>query len=154
MLLGYPNSNLGLLVYKLQRREIFFLGLLCVVKKMVDGIGNRSVAVAVAGAAVAVVGLAFLLTFFTIARDTRVSSSASSTGLCNFSLQNICNGFLSLIYVCVCVFFFSFCCLLSSHRSFWGWFFRILDFLGAPKIQKKSILCFCLILADFVSSSV
>jgi hypothetical protein len=49
------------------------------VKKMADGIGNRSVAVAVAGAAVAVVGLAFLLTFFTIARDTRVSSSASST---------------------------------------------------------------------------
>jgi prostamide/prostaglandin F2alpha synthase len=46
---------------------------------MVDGIGNRSVAVAAAGAAVAVVGLAFLLTFFTIARDTGVSSSASST---------------------------------------------------------------------------
>ncbi len=93
---------------------------------MVDGIGNRSVAVAVAGAAVAVVGLAFLLTFFTIARDTGVSSSASSTGLCNFSLQNICNGFLSLICVCVCVcvcVFFSFCCLLSSQSSFWGWFF-------------------------------
>jgi hypothetical protein len=46
--------------------------------------------------------------------------------LCNFSLQNICNGFLSLICVCVCVcvcVFFSFCCLLSSQSSFWGWFF-------------------------------
>ncbi len=104
MLLGYPNSNLGLLVYKLQRRDfLYFFLVLCVVKKMVDGIGNRSVAVAVAGAAVAVVGLAFLLTFFTIARDTRVSS-ASSAGLCNSSLQNICNGFLSLICVCVRVF--------------------------------------------------
>ncbi len=93
-------------------------------KKMADGIGNRSVAVAVAGAAVAVVGLAFLLTFFTIARDTRVSSSASSTGLCNFSLQNICNGFLAFMCVCVCV-FCSFCCLLFFTKEFLG-----LVFLG------------------------
>jgi len=119
---------------------------------MVDGIGNRSVAVA--GAAVAVVGLAFLLTFFTIARDTGVSSSASSTGLCNFSLQNICNGFLSLICVCVCVCVFPFVVCFLHKAVFGVGFFRILDFLGPPKIQKKSILCFCLILADFVSSNV